>query len=57
MMTPRKTRRLLRDAGFDIVRTDYLFIFPRVLRALRPLERPLSPFPLGGQYLVLARKR
>ena len=57
MMRPRQTRRLLRDAGFDIVRTDYLFIFPRLLRALRPLERALSPFPLGGQYLVLARKR
>jgi SAM-dependent methyltransferase len=57
MMSPPKTRRLLRDAGFDIVRTDYLFIFPRLLRALRPLERALSPFPLGGQYLVLARKR
>ena len=57
MMSPPKTRRLLRDAGFDIVRTDYLFIFPRLLRALRPLERVLSPFPLGGQYLVLARKR
>ncbi len=57
MMSPPQTRRLLRDAGFDIVRTDYLFIFPHLLRALRPLERVLSPFPLGGQYLVLARKR
>lgn len=57
MMSPPATRRLLRDAGFDIVRTDYLFIFPHLLRALRPLERALSPFPLGGQYLVLARKR
>ena len=57
MMSPPQTRRLLRDAGFDIVRTDYLFIFPHLLRTLRPLERVLSPFPLGGQYLVLARKR
>lgn len=57
MLTPRRTRRLLRDAGFDIVRTDYLFIFPHLLRALRPLERALAPLPLGGQYLVLARKR
>jgi SAM-dependent methyltransferase len=57
MLTPSETRRLLRDAGFDIVRTDYLFIFPHLLRALRPLERVLAPFPLGGQYLVLARKR
>jgi SAM-dependent methyltransferase len=56
-MTPFETRRLLRDAGFEIVRTDFLFVFPHLLRALRPLERLLAPLPLGGQYLVLARKR
>jgi SAM-dependent methyltransferase len=56
-MTPPETRRLLRDVGFDIVRTDFLFVFPHLLRALRPLERVLAPLPLGGQYLVLARKR
>jgi SAM-dependent methyltransferase len=56
-MTPLETRRLLRNTGFEIVRTDYLFVFPHLLRALRPLERLLAPFPLGGQYLVLARKR
>jgi len=49
-------RRLLRDGGFEIVRTDHLFLFPRMLRALRPLERTLSALPLGAQYLVVARK-
>jgi trans-aconitate methyltransferase len=56
-LTPPQSRRMLRDAGFDIVRTDYLFVFPHLLRAFRPLERVLAPLPLGGQYLVLARKR
>jgi SAM-dependent methyltransferase len=56
-MTPFETRSLLRDTGFEIVRTDYLFLFPHALRALRPIERLLVPLPLGGQYLVLARKR
>jgi SAM-dependent methyltransferase len=56
-LTPPQTRRLLRDAGFDIVRTYYLFVFPHALRALRPLEPMLAFLPLGGQYLVLARKR
>ncbi|MBK5187430.1 MAG: class I SAM-dependent methyltransferase [Gemmatimonadaceae bacterium] len=56
-LTPPETRRLLRNAGFDIVSTDFLFVFPHALRALRPLERLLAPLPLGGQYLVLARKR
>ena len=56
-LTPPEARKMLRDAGFDIVRTDFLFVFPSILRALRPLERLLAPLPLGGQYLVLARKR
>ena len=50
------TRRLLRAGGFEIERTDFLFVFPRPLRALRPLERRLARAPLGAQYLVLARK-
>ena len=56
-LTPPETRRLLQDAGFDILRTDFLFLFPRALRALRPLERLVASLPLGGQYLTLARKR
>jgi SAM-dependent methyltransferase len=56
-LTPSESRRLLRNAGFDIVRTDFLFIFPHALRALRPIERFVAALPLGGQYLVLARKR
>lgn len=57
VITPFEARRLLRGAGFEIVRTDHLFVFPHLLRVLRPLERLLAPFPIGGQYLVLARKR
>jgi len=56
-MTPPQTRRLLRGARFEIVRTDFLFVFPHLLRVLRPLEPLLASLPLGGQYLVLARKR
>lgn len=51
-----ETRRILRSGGFEIERTDFLFVFPRPLRALRPLERYLARAPLGAQYLVLARK-
>lgn len=47
---------LLQSAGFHIVRTDYLFIFPRTLSVFRWMEPHLSPFPFGAQYLVLARK-
>lgn len=48
--------RLLRRGGFEVLRRDHLFLFPRALRLLRPLERRLSRLPLGGQYQVLCRK-
>lgn len=49
-------RRLLRRAGFDVERTDFLFVFPRALGWLRRTEPWLSRLPLGGQYQVLARR-
>jgi SAM-dependent methyltransferase len=55
-ISPPRAARMLRNAGFEILRTDYLFFFPRLLRALRSLEPALSRIPLGGQYQVLARK-
>lgn len=56
MLSHREGQRLLRAAGFQTVRTDFLFIFPRFLKFLRPLECMASKLPLGGQYLVLARR-
>jgi SAM-dependent methyltransferase len=53
---PGEARRLLTAAGFEPLEMDFLFYFPRALKALRPLEKLLFKFPLGGQYLVLARK-
>ena len=49
-------RRLLSEAGFDLVGTDFLFIYPRLLRLLRWSERLLTGLPLGAQFQVLARK-
>jgi SAM-dependent methyltransferase len=51
-----ETKQLLKRAGFEIARTDFLFIFPRALKALRPLEGLVTSLPLGAQYQVLARK-
>jgi len=56
MLFPHQARSLLRAGGFEIVLTDYLFVFPAMLKALRPLEPWLCKLPLGGQYMVLARK-
>jgi SAM-dependent methyltransferase len=57
-LTPRTAHTMLQDhGGFEIVRTDFLFIFPRILKFLRPLEAKLSGLPLGTQYQVLCRKK
>jgi SAM-dependent methyltransferase len=56
MLSPPAARRLLQRAGFDVLRTDHLFLFPRTLALFRPLERLVSRLPLGGQYQVLARR-
>lgn len=55
-LTPHTAHTMLLDhGGFEIVRTDFLFIFPRVLGFLRALEPKLSQLPLGTQYQVLCR--
>jgi SAM-dependent methyltransferase len=55
-LSPRESRRRLRNAGFQILRTDFLFYFPKSLRPLRPLEKLLTKLPLGAQYQILAQK-
>jgi SAM-dependent methyltransferase len=56
LLPPSEARRLLWTGGFEIVRTDFRFIFPRRLKWLRGLESPLARWPLGAQYQVLCRK-
>jgi SAM-dependent methyltransferase len=55
-LTPPETQCLMRAGGLEIVRTDFLFIFPKMLRWLRWIEPMVSKIPLGAQYLVLGRK-
>ena len=55
-LTPPESRSLLASAGFQVLRTDFLFVFPSMLRWLRWVEPMLTPLPLGGQYCVLCRK-
>ena len=56
VLSAPETRRLTRQAGLKVVRTDFLFIFPRFLKWLRACEPALCQLPLGAQYQVLARK-
>lgn len=55
-LSPPTARTLLQKNGFEILRTDFQFIFPKFLSWLRPLEKMFSPLPLGAQYQVLCRK-
>lgn len=55
-LSPPGARRLVRGGGFEVLRTDFLFVFPRILRVLRRFEPALASLPLGAQYLVLCRK-
>jgi len=56
LLSPPEARTLLRDGGFEILRTDFRFIFPRALRAFRKIEDWVYRAPLGTQYQVLCRK-
>lgn len=51
-----EARRLLTAGGFEVLRTDFRFVFPRFLAPLRRLEPALAKAPLGAQYMVLARR-
>jgi SAM-dependent methyltransferase len=55
-ITAPRARALLQSGGFEILRTDFLFIFPNILSWLRWLEPFCAGIPLGAQYLVLCRK-
>ena len=56
-LSPSVGRRLLASGGFEVLRTDFLFVFPRNLKILRRLEPSLVSLPFGAQYLLLCRKR
>jgi SAM-dependent methyltransferase len=51
-----EARRLLSVGGFEILRTDYLFIFPASLSWMRFIEPVVTRLPLGAQYQILCRK-
>ena len=56
MLSARQAARVLDRGGLEVRRTDYLFVFPRLLKALRGLEPALARAPLGAQYQVLCRR-
>ncbi len=55
-LRPVEAIHLIQSAGFEVLRKDFLFIFPRPLGWLRRIEPLVSKLPLGAQYQVLCRK-
>jgi len=55
-LTAPEARRLVRQGAFEVLRTDFLFIFPRALHWWRGLEPLVSRLPFGAQYQVFCRK-
>jgi len=55
-IAPLAAWRLVRRCGLAPLRFDALFIFPRALAWLRPLERLVQRLPLGAQYQLLCRR-
>lgn len=55
-LAPPEARRMLEAGGFEILHTDFLFIFPRIFSWFRGIEAVLSGLPFGAQYQVLCRK-
>jgi SAM-dependent methyltransferase len=56
-LTAPAVRRLMSKSGFQILRTDYHFIFPKILSCCRSMEPFLAKLPIGAQYQVLSRKQ
>ena len=56
MLSSIQARAMIQTAGFEVLQTDFLFVFPNMLRSLRTLEPWLARLPIGAQYQVLCRK-
>ncbi|MCL2723351.1 MAG: class I SAM-dependent methyltransferase [Polyangiaceae bacterium] len=56
LLWPWEARRLLRRAGFEAVRLDYIVFFPKALAFCRNLEPHLRRIVLGAQQMLIAVK-
>ena len=55
-LTAPGTRRLLSAGGFEIMRTDFLFIFPSVLSWFRGIEPSSRDYPLAASIKSFASR-
>jgi ubiquinone/menaquinone biosynthesis C-methylase UbiE len=57
LLSSSRAENLLERAGFQLVSNEFFLFFPPRFGRLSGLERLLGRVPLGGQYLVVGRKR
>ena len=55
LLSARRCRRILGDAGFEHARTTYLMFAPPKWRGAARIDRRFCRLPVGGQYVVEAR--
>lgn len=56
LLTRKEAVTRFKQAGFNVIATAYCLFFPKALTFLRPLEKSLGWFPLGGQYFVVGAR-
>jgi len=56
LLWPGELKQLMRSAGMQEVRLDYIVFFPRALAWLRRFEARLRAVPLGAQTLTVATR-
>lgn len=56
LLRPREVKAYFAHAGLSAPRRDYILFFPKVLAALRGLEKSLRWCPAGAQYALLATR-
>ncbi|MEM7175401.1 MAG: class I SAM-dependent methyltransferase [Chlamydiota bacterium] len=57
LVSRAELNKLMQRESIRPQKSGYCLFFPEFLRFLRPLERYLRWFPMGGQYFILGRKR
>jgi SAM-dependent methyltransferase len=54
-ISPTEAVRMVREQGFQVMRRDFLFFYPRFLKVFRFTEPWMHAVPIGAQFLVLCR--
>ena len=56
LLWPAQAKKNIQLSRFDVFNESYLFIFPKIMQFFRRVEPLLARLPIGGQYLILAKK-